>query len=328
MDRTAGTYYANAREYRAEQGRFAAADIMKGFTAAPMTLNEYGYCWNQPLNLVDLNGRVPGASVPDTEADFVGAYYLLSEDGAHTFGHAALLLVREDGSGAFYSFAASRKDAGQIIIGENVHGYLSKAEIGARDVDIFLGRAQLPEGGGSYSVPYAGKIRTDSIDSEDFLDGARTPYSKYIYIPVTAQEGAAMHDYAEQLRAENGTVKYNMYNRNCSMVAQDILEVAGKKFAVGSREGSAVDEQIALVAFLGCLFFSPSLAVQIVISKIRSDYEDQTIPKGAYSAGCSMAKPDGDHPDWELGLIDGDRSKKLKRLNGLIHDFRLNKSIL
>ena len=43
-DKTAGTYFAQAREYRAEIGRFAAVDIIKGFAAAPYTLNEYGYC--------------------------------------------------------------------------------------------------------------------------------------------------------------------------------------------------------------------------------------------------------------------------------------------
>ena len=56
-DRTAGTYYAQAREYRAELGRFAAVDTIKGFTAAPYTLNEYGYCWGNPEKYVDNNGK-------------------------------------------------------------------------------------------------------------------------------------------------------------------------------------------------------------------------------------------------------------------------------
>ncbi len=58
-DRITGTYYAQAREYRAELGRFAAVDTIKGFTAAPYTLNEYGYCWNNPKKYVDLNGKNP-----------------------------------------------------------------------------------------------------------------------------------------------------------------------------------------------------------------------------------------------------------------------------
>ena len=58
-DKTAGTYYAQAREYRAEIGRFAAVDTIKGFAAAPYTLNEYGYCWGNPMVLVDLDGAWP-----------------------------------------------------------------------------------------------------------------------------------------------------------------------------------------------------------------------------------------------------------------------------
>ena len=58
-DRITGTYYAQAREYRAELGRFAAVDTIKGFVVAPNTLNEYGYCWNNPMILVDLDGAWP-----------------------------------------------------------------------------------------------------------------------------------------------------------------------------------------------------------------------------------------------------------------------------
>ena len=58
-DRIAETYYAQAREYRAELGRFAGVDIIKGFAAAPYTLNEYGYCWGNPMVLMDLDGAWP-----------------------------------------------------------------------------------------------------------------------------------------------------------------------------------------------------------------------------------------------------------------------------
>lgn len=58
-DRIAGTYYAQAREYRAELGRFAGVDIIKGFAAAPYTLNEYGYCWGNPEKYVDNDGQLP-----------------------------------------------------------------------------------------------------------------------------------------------------------------------------------------------------------------------------------------------------------------------------
>ncbi len=128
-DKTAGTYYAQAREYRAELGRFAAVDTIKGFTSVPYTLNEYGYCWNNPMVLVDWDGAWPkwmekvggaikdgwdglcdGVSyvwnnyiygedtteiiVPETSVDGLGGVYLSEETTrtTHTGGH---ILVRK-----------------------------------------------------------------------------------------------------------------------------------------------------------------------------------------------------------------------------------------
>ena len=38
-DRIAGTYYAQAREYRAELGRFEAVDVVEGSLLLPQTQN-------------------------------------------------------------------------------------------------------------------------------------------------------------------------------------------------------------------------------------------------------------------------------------------------
>ena len=55
-DNVAGTYYAQAREYQAEVGRFAGRDIVKGYFIVPMSLNEYSYCINNSLLCQDNNG--------------------------------------------------------------------------------------------------------------------------------------------------------------------------------------------------------------------------------------------------------------------------------
>lgn len=77
-DHTAGTYYAQAREYKPELGRFAAVDTVKGFLMAPFTLNEYGYCWNNPKKYVDISGKNPkemeivGGEIKDEFEDYNG----------------------------------------------------------------------------------------------------------------------------------------------------------------------------------------------------------------------------------------------------------------
>ena len=55
-DDIADTYFAQAREYMPEIGRFAGRDILKGQIEIPKSLNEYSYCHNDPVGFVDLNG--------------------------------------------------------------------------------------------------------------------------------------------------------------------------------------------------------------------------------------------------------------------------------
>ena len=61
-DEIAGTYYAQAREYLAENGRFAEQDLIAGFMELPFSMNRYSYCFNAPMVLVDLDGEWPSLS--------------------------------------------------------------------------------------------------------------------------------------------------------------------------------------------------------------------------------------------------------------------------
>ena len=63
MDSVGVLYFAQARRYDAGVGRFISEDFIKGHIAAPYTMNHYNYCWNRPLDLVDLNGMEPTAGV-------------------------------------------------------------------------------------------------------------------------------------------------------------------------------------------------------------------------------------------------------------------------
>ena len=58
-DDVGGSYFAQAREYHSESGRFLAEDLARGSAIEPKTWNRYGYCWNNPVGFVDLNGRTP-----------------------------------------------------------------------------------------------------------------------------------------------------------------------------------------------------------------------------------------------------------------------------
>ena len=59
LDDLSSTLFAQARQYDSTTGRFTSEDKIKGYTQFPQTMNPYSYCWNQPLNLVDLDGFAP-----------------------------------------------------------------------------------------------------------------------------------------------------------------------------------------------------------------------------------------------------------------------------
>ena len=56
-DNVAGTYYAQAREYQAEVGRFVSEDFVGEVTGHPYSINRYQYCTENPLAYIDLNGK-------------------------------------------------------------------------------------------------------------------------------------------------------------------------------------------------------------------------------------------------------------------------------
>lgn len=290
-DEISGTYFAQAREYQVGNGRFTSEDVVKGDVSAPEVLNQYNYCWDNPVTLIDLDGRdpdYPSEWSPGEETDYTGVYYLNSENGAYTFGHAALMFVRKDGSGTFYSFAASPSQAKEIIAGMDVPGYLSKAEVSANDMAVFFGNDPVKSDG---TVPDKGKIWTDGIDG-DMLDGEGglfgkdTPYTCAIYIPITLEEGKVMTYYAELLRDKNDELTYNLYAKNCGMVAQEILSMGNKNFAAKPGEGKQLDEQKSLSQFFGQIItFRLDFAIVTLLKQIVADYKDMTIPDGAYYSG-------------------------------------------
>jgi len=59
LDPISNSHFAQAREYKSDVGRFISQDKIAGFIEQPFTLNAYNYCWNDPMNLTDLDGEYP-----------------------------------------------------------------------------------------------------------------------------------------------------------------------------------------------------------------------------------------------------------------------------
>lgn len=173
-------------------------------------------------------------AVSDPNAKYVGVIYLNKEHGAKEQGHAALLLVKDDGTGDFFSYAS----AWEIMDGTRGDGYLAMAvdDSSPEPFPVTLINVR--------SFLETGKIFTDAVgvinpSVEKYgVDGAfkkgDTPYNRGFYIPVTNDEGKAMFDRALEIRKNPG--KYDLVYKNCGHVAQNILEAGGKKFSADSNE--------------------------------------------------------------------------------------------
>jgi len=81
-DQISKTYYAQAREYNPYVSRFVSEDVIKGNGAYPFTLNQYIYCWNQPIDLVDNDGEWPTVVIGALVGTVVGGVGSIISDVA------------------------------------------------------------------------------------------------------------------------------------------------------------------------------------------------------------------------------------------------------
>ena len=64
------SYFAQARQYMPQVGRFCGEDVIKGNLEELTTLNRYTYCYNNPEKYVDYSGNKPSlSSTDDTTSD-------------------------------------------------------------------------------------------------------------------------------------------------------------------------------------------------------------------------------------------------------------------
>lgn len=128
---------------------------------------------------------------PIEQPEYVGAIYLVHDDGAFLQGHAAVVLLLSDGTYEYYSYGS---DMGLGYLWDNITDINNQSQSGTLDID--------PTG---------------------------DDYSNYIFIPISDEQGDAMHDAAQNLLANPGD--YELFGNNCNMNAQAILDAGGVSFA-------------------------------------------------------------------------------------------------
>ena len=243
-DNVADTYFAQAREYMPGVGRFAGEDWIKGSIEQPFSLNQYGYCFENPFGLVDYDGKKPRAPLAnpsnanppkprkyaendtlqnESGAPYVGVFYLNIESGANGFGHAAMMLLRSDDTGDLYSFVGSYNKVHTVILGYNDANvnYAYGVDVGSI------------VNAGEYSREYDFDIKERNINKID-------TYNRGVYFPITDDSGKAIAAAAkETILNTNGDghdrKDYKLFLNNCDQNARRWIQAGGITIDTGGH---------------------------------------------------------------------------------------------
>jgi hypothetical protein len=216
-----------------------------------------------------------------SERHFVGVLYLNKSRGAGLQGHAAVMLVTDDGKGILYSYISDDDRALDMAAAHNTPGKLMKAvdphhDPVLVDVEKFL---------------QIGQVRVPKFNEEKTTDDL---YDRYLYIPAADEQGQAMYQEAEKLY--RSPKDYNLYANNCNHTAQQILSAAGLDFAP-TEGGSANEEAVLASLALALPTGSLSPAAWWTAANYLYDRYDKTIPNAAYDYGAQLAGKRG----WTAG---------------------------
>ena len=245
-DNVTDTYFAQAREYMPEVGRFAGEDWIKGEIYYPTSLNQYGYCLGNPGKFVDLDGKKPrvplanpsNANPPkprkyaendvlqnESGAPYVGVFYLNIESGANGFGHAAMMLLRSDDTGDLYSYVGDNSNKFTAVLWGYNNANVNYAY--GVDVENILNREKQ---GKNY------KFWT--INRED--NKVKDEYNRAIYFPITNDSGKAIAAAAKETILNTNGVgfdrkDYKLLLNNCDQNARRWIKAGGIEIDTGGH---------------------------------------------------------------------------------------------
>jgi hypothetical protein len=188
------------------------------------------------------------------DESIVQVIYLNNQTALWGLGHTAMILVKSDGSGIYYSKGAKNESIVEnlkIYWGYEVDGKIDKQYLTSDDMANFLP-------GGSGKVPNSGY-----------------QYTRYISISVTEDMGNQMRKMAE-MKYNSKPWIYNLFHDNCNQFVQQVMEAAKINFIF-------VDMIPSLAYKVGALIWPNSSGPYDlnIIDKIGSAVADLSINVGS-----------------------------------------------
>ncbi|WP_026654100.1 DUF6531 domain-containing protein [Butyrivibrio sp. AE3003] len=265
-DEVSGLKFAQARYYSADNGRFQSEDKVKGFKDSPFTINHYGYCWGNPVGVVDSNGNLPNWAAKTTQKfnnwvdDKKKNYNRWEEIGfnsyasnntnissgclAGTTNMAGTPKAESDYVGAVYLLSgdgavwqghaaiALVKEDGQCDV-FSIGGGVDPTPNGL--ISGWLGTT-IDDNGNQKSMSYETLVNDNYIIHDTYNNrsgNVNDPYTNFVYIPINNEQGELMYAEAMKQRAkyQNDKVAYHVLTNNCNQCVQTILAAANLDFA-------------------------------------------------------------------------------------------------
>jgi hypothetical protein len=214
------------------------------------------------------------------EREITKAVYLVGTTRGLYAGHAAMLLIDKHGFGTLYSSQFDTKLLKDVAKGRWIPYEIFKQELTPKEIKSYFKTGKIPSKNNNYLARL-------------YL----SDYDKYISIPVKNKDlGKFIQDRGEEIHKNPGL--FNLYERNCNHLCQDILSAGGLNFGPTRGSCEMVTDQIANAEryvkkwkLLKALYYA--------VDCYRKDFELGIIPNGAYEKGVEWAKKN----NYEYGSI-------------------------
>jgi len=173
-DCISGLSFAQARYYDPNTGRFNAEDSIHGFVETPETFNHYEYCFNNPIEYVDLDGRFPSLSdIKKGISDFADNAKQAINDNRHIIGAGITILGAVGGVVATVALTPCLGPVGAKAVGGAITGGLTDlgAQVTQHGTDVNWAQVGINAAGGALSAAIPGSGVLGAV-KDAAIDGA------------------------------------------------------------------------------------------------------------------------------------------------------------
>lgn len=175
---------------------------------------------------------------PKDSNDPCAVYYLLNIDGMKGLGHAALMLVDEEGNGQVFSYNGMQYSLLECLAGKSGVGKMKVFDLSREEVEEFLntGNLQVEDTAECdnfdrvlYRYISRNELRMMQEGAAEYVNtGAEFETLYAAAFQATGEAKARAEDMLQEFLNQDGLLKYQIYTHNCDTVARELIALIDK----------------------------------------------------------------------------------------------------